>query len=280
VVAQIAGVQTLDRAIALMRTVTQGPRTGMALSEIAASAGLHRATAHRMLLALVRQGLLEQDESHRFHPGVDLWVLGEAAARRFGVREFGRQAIEKIAAETEDTAYISVRSGLQSICIGRCEGAFPIRTLSLNVGDRRPLGIGSGSLALLAYLAEADRNDVLARLGPELGGYPAFSPALIRKLVDETRKRAFSFVGGTVLPGMAAVGVPVLGPDGHALAALSIAAIEPRVVEPRRSQLVAILKAQAAMLSERLGVTASGEPAGDKSDSRRRRVRGTREQRA
>jgi DNA-binding IclR family transcriptional regulator len=280
VVAQISGVQTLTRALALMRTVTQGPQTGLGLAEIAQSAGLHRATAHRMLLALVREGLLEQDETHRFHPGVDLWMLGEAAARRFNVREFGRQAIEKIAAETQDTAYISVRSGLQSVCIGRCEGAFPIRTLSLNVGDRRPLGVGSGSLALLAFLSERDRNDVLARLSPELGAYPAFSSALIRQLVEETQARGFSFVGGTVLPGMAAVGVPVLGRDGHAIAALSVAAIEPRVVEPRRSQLVAILRAQAAMLSERLGVTASVEPVTRRSAGTPRRVRAVRGRRA
>src|SRR5262245_717852 len=258
-VAEIAGVQTVARAIALVRLVTQGPRIGMTLAEVAAKAGLHRATAHRLLAALAREHLLEQDESHRYHTGIDLWVLGEAAGRRFDIREFGRPALERIAAETQDTAYISVRNGSQAVCVGRSEGAFPIRTLSLSVGDRRPLGVGSGSLVLLAFLPEADREEVFERLGSELGSYPSFSPALIRTLVDETRERGYSFVGGTVLPGMAAVGVPVLDRNGHAIAALSVAAIEPRVTEPRRAQLVAILKAQAALLADRLGLSGLGK---------------------
>src|SRR5262249_42027918 len=139
------------------------------LGELAVMTGLHRATVHRILAALSREHLLEQDEYHRYHAGIDLWVLGEAAARRFDVQEFGRPALERIAAETQDTAYLSVRNGSHAVCVGRSEGAFPIRTLSLNVGDRRPLGVGSGSLVLLAFLSEADREEVFERLGSELG---------------------------------------------------------------------------------------------------------------
>src|SRR5262249_7743888 len=80
-------------------------------------------------------------------------------------------------------------------------GAFPIRTLSLNLGDRRPLGVGSGSLALLAFLSEADRHEVLDGLSRQLTRYPRFTTTGIRRLMDETRARGYSFVGGTILPG-------------------------------------------------------------------------------
>src|SRR5262249_8965061 len=210
--------QTLGRGFLLLRLVAHGPARGLSLNEIAELSALHRATAHRLLATLVRENLVRRDEAHRYHPAVDLWILGEAAARRFDVREFGRAGLERIAAETQDTAYLSVRSGMHSVCVGRCEGAFPIRTLSLNVGDRRPLGVGSGSLALLSFQPESDRGPVIERIGAELGRYPSFSTSLIRRLVEETRERAYSFVGGTVLPGMAAVGVPLLDRSGHALA--------------------------------------------------------------
>jgi DNA-binding IclR family transcriptional regulator len=252
-VTEVGGTQSIARAVALLRLVSEGSSSGLTLAALAAAAGLHRATAHRLLSALARDGLVEQDARHHYHPGTELWIMGEAAARRFDIREFGRTALECVALETEDTAYLSVRSGTQAICVGRCEGTFPIRTLSLSLGDRRPLGIGSGSLALLAFLDDADRHDVTERLEPLLVKYPAFSVALIRSAVEETRARGYSLVWGTIVPGMAAIGVPVLDRHGHAFAALSVAAIEARMSEPRRAQVVAVLRAQAGVLSNRLG---------------------------
>src|SRR5262249_30764723 len=206
---EIAGTQSIARGIGLLKIVAEGPPEGLTLAQVAQTIGLHRATTHRLLAALARERLLEQDRAHRYHPGVELWVLGTAAARRFDIRDVSRPALKRIAAETQDTVYLSVRSRHEAICVARYEGVFPIRTLSLNVGDRRPLGVGSGSLALLAFLAEADRREVLAGIAAYLTRYPRFSAASIRRLVDETRNRGYSFVGGTILPGMSAFGVPV-----------------------------------------------------------------------
>ncbi len=47
------------------------------------------------------------------------------------------------AAATGVTVFASVRDAMAAICIGRAIGRFPIRTLTLGVGDRRPLGVGS-----------------------------------------------------------------------------------------------------------------------------------------
>jgi DNA-binding IclR family transcriptional regulator len=249
---EIGGAQSIARGIGLLKMVAEGPPEGLTLAQVAERTGLHRATAHRLLAALTRERLLEQDATHRYHPGVELWVLGAAAARRFDIREVARPALERIASQTEDTVYLSVRSGQEAICVARCEGAFPIRTLSLNVGDRRPLGVGSGSLALLAFLAEADRQEVLGGIAAELARYPRFSPAAIRRLVDETRSRGYSLVGGTILPGMSAFGVPILDRHGHAIAALSVAAIDSRMAEPRLSKIVRLVQSQAVAVASRL----------------------------
>lgn len=249
---EIGGTQSIARGIGLLKVVAEGPPDGLTLAQVAERTGLHRATTHRLLAALTRERLLEQDPAHRYHPGVELWVLGASAARRFDIREVSRPALERIATETQDTVYLSVRSGHEAICIARHEGAFPIRTLSLNVGDRRPLGVGSGSLALLAFLAEADRQEVLGGIAADLTRYPRFSAAGIRRLVDETRNRGYSFVGGTILPGMSAFGVPILDSHGNAVAALSVAAIDSRMAEPRLSRMVRLVRSQAAAISSRL----------------------------
>ena len=262
---EIVGTQSIARAMELLRTVAEGPANGVTLAEAAEATGLHRATAHRVLAALTRERLVEQDAAHRYHPGVELWIMGEAAARRFDIRDLARPALERIASDTEDTVYLSVRSGPEAICLACCEGAFPIRTLSLKVGDRRPLGVGSGSLALLSFLPPAEREDVLASSGPQLARYARFSSAVLRRLVDQTRARGYSFVAGTIISGMSAFGVPVLDPDGHALAALSVAAIDARMTSSRRAKLVRLVQAQAAALAARLSSGRRRAPTGASS---------------
>lgn len=256
----IGGTQSIVRGVGLLKIVAEGPPDGLTLAQVAERTGLHRATAHRLLAALTRERLVEQDASHRYHPGVELWVLGAAAARRFDIREICRPALERLATQTQDTVYLSVRSGHEAICVARCEGAFPIRTLSLSVGDRRPLGVGSGSLALLAFLSETDRHEVLGAIAVQLTRYPGFSATGIRRLVDETRTRGYSFVGGTILPGMSAFGVPILDRHGHAIAALSVAAIDARMADPRLSKIVRLVQSQAAAVSSRLSPDRRAQP--------------------
>jgi DNA-binding IclR family transcriptional regulator len=223
-VVSLSGGQTISRALALLKIVAAAGREGMSLPQVAERSGLHRATAHRLLNVLVAEHLVAHDETHRYHAGVELWMLGEAAARQFRVRDAGREAVDALARETEDT-----------------------------VGDRRPLGVGSGSLAILAFMPEEQREEALAMLPAALERYPRLSISAIRRQAEQARELGYSFVGGTIIPGMFAVGVPVLDRGGHAVAALSVAAIEARLAEPRRAKIVALLKAQARALSARLG---------------------------
>ncbi|BAI73780.1 acetyl-CoA synthetase (plasmid) [Azospirillum sp. B510] len=77
------GTQSLERAIALLRAVAEAGTAGARLADLMAGVGLSKATAHRLLMALARDGLVEQDAgSKRYHLGPDLMALGDLAALR------------------------------------------------------------------------------------------------------------------------------------------------------------------------------------------------------
>ena len=77
------GTQSLERAIALLRAVAASGPEGARLADLMTGAGLSKATTHRLLMALAREGLVEQDaRSRRYHPGRDLDALGQLAAAR------------------------------------------------------------------------------------------------------------------------------------------------------------------------------------------------------
>ncbi|AFK57500.1 IclR family transcriptional regulator [Tistrella mobilis] len=254
------GTQSVERAISLLRILARRDAGGARLVDVVADSGLNKPTVRRLLLVLMREGLVDQDPgSRRYHLGVETFALGSVAAERFGIRKIAAPAVLRIAEASGDTAYLSVRSGFDAICVERQEGAFPIRTLTLAVGDRRPLGVGAGSLALLAF--QPDLNEVRSIIDVNAGRVnsyaPRFEPQRLLTLVDQTRSQGYAFNDGLIVAGMSAVAVPILNRRGEPEAALSIAAIDSRMTPERRAQLVALLQRERERIEQQLGRTQS-----------------------
>jgi DNA-binding IclR family transcriptional regulator len=215
-----------------------------------------------MLMALVRAGLLDQDEAtRRYHVGPELYVLGTLASARFGIHAVSLRALGRLSQETGDTVFLSVARDACSICLHREEGAYPIRIHALHAGDRHPLGVGAGSLALLAALGDKEVEQVLAANAKILAAnYPNFSPATLRRLVRETRERGYAFNPGMLLAGAWAIGMAIMDHDGRPLGALSIAAIENRLTDGRRKELVPTLKREVQWVAARLREVKTARP--------------------
>lgn len=230
----------------------------MRFSDLVAATGLSKATVHRLLANLQRVGFVELDEAgSAFHLGFELFALGISAANRHGIVELADQALTRLASRTADTVFLSSRSGADSICLARREGSFPIRALTLAVGDRRPLGVGAGSLALLAGLPDAEIDKVIGHVAPRLEAYPGYGAAQLYDLVEQTRRHGFAFNRGAIIPEMWAVAVAVPDPDGRPVAALSIATIRSRMARDRRASIVAWLGGEAATLAGRVAALSS-----------------------
>lgn len=241
-------VKTIDRAAAILRCLGEGAPAGCRLSDVATCSGLGKATVHRLLTALVEVGFADRcDESKRYRLGYGIYALG-GAARRFQITELARPALLRLAAETEDTVFLSIRDGDEALCIDRSTGAFPIRTLTLAVGDRRPLGVGAGSLALLAFQPDAEIERVLTSNEASRAAYPGFEAVAMRAMIEQSRKSGHALNDGRIVSAMAAVAVPVFGPEGRVEAALSIAAIRERMTPTRIVDLVRRLTREAESL--------------------------------
>ncbi|PRX64076.1 IclR family transcriptional regulator [Nonomuraea fuscirosea] len=263
-------IQSIERAAAILEAVAAGDGHGRRLIDIAADTGLRKATAHRILGTLAQVGLVEQDErTSRFSLGLRLFSLGMAAANRYGLADLASECMLRLAERTHDTVYLTIRSGYEAVCVDRVTGGFPIKTLSLNVGDRRPLGVGAGNLAMLAGLPDDEIRTIVAANAPQYPHFGKLDSATIMAVVEESRELGYAFNDRLILAGMRAVGVPVLGHDGRPVAALSVAAITERMSPARRADIVAWLAEEAKALNERLR-----EAIGKVTESRVRRLAG------
>jgi len=245
-------VKTVDRIAALLRVLAGHGADGVSLSDAARATGFGPATTHRLLTALAEVGFAFQDlRTRHYRLGAVVATLGRAALQQ-DVAAMADGALTRLAEATGDTVFASVREGLAAICIGRAIGRFPIRTLTLDIGDRRPLGIGAGSLALLAALPDAEIAMVLARNAVWLRDFDGFTTDVLMRLVERTRARGYAFNDGLIVPAMNAIAVPVRDAEGRSLFALSLAAIRDRMTSDRLEGLVEQLKSEAADLEHRL----------------------------
>ena len=248
------GAQSIERAIDVMRRVAEAGVNGVRLTDLVNATGLKQPTVSRLLGALMREGLIEQDGANRrFYLGVEAFALGAIASARFGIHKLALDALLQLAATTEDSAFLSIPRDTVSICLHREEGAFPIRTQVLKAGDRYPLGVGAGSLAILAAMPDADVARVIAKnAGWVADAFPTHSPDRLRQLVAETRRTGFAVNSGLIMAGSWGIGVAVIGDDGRPVGALSVAAIEQRMGEARRREIAQLLQAAATDVASRL----------------------------
>ena len=249
-----SGTQSIERAMDVMRRVAEARMHGVRLMDLVNATGLKQPTVSRLVAALIREGLIEQDtESRRFYLGVEAFALGAIAGARFGIHQLALDALVRLAAATGDSAFLSVPRDTLSICLHREEGAFPIRTQVLKAGDRYPLGVGAGSLAILAAMPDQEIERVIASNAPWIAkAYPAYSANKLRQLVAETRSAGFAVNKGLIVQGSWGVGVAITGDEEKPLGALSVAAIETRLPERRRLEIARLLQVAASDLSARL----------------------------
>lgn len=243
------GAQSIRRAMALIRRVTEAGRDGASVASLAELAGIDRTTANRMLKCMAEEGMLSQADGGRYILGPLAFEIGLAAGERLDLRTKCRAALSRIAAETGDTVFLMARDGYESVCADRIEGDYPVKTLVVEVGNRRPLGIGAGSLAILSSLPPEEAEAAISHNADRLGGFDNMSPERLRRLMVRARAEGNASLPVTGIPGVHALAVAVVTPGKRPIAALSVAAIKSRMTAKRQTEILAILRRESTALT-------------------------------
>jgi len=249
---RLTGTQSIERALVLLREIAAHNRSGSRLLDLATRTSLQRPTVHRMLKCLAHEGMVQQDsETHRYFLGPMAFELGLTAAPRFNLREICHPAISRIAEATSDTVFLTQRSGLDSVCIDRREGTFPIKTFTLEVGVRRPLGVGTGSLAILASLPDDEVKSIISSNEPRLPEHGLNGTTLLSQ-VRKAQKLGYAVRETPTLAGVRSIGQALRNQSGVPFAALSISAISSRMADRRVQELSTILRNESRLVERQI----------------------------
>ncbi|MFF2146439.1 IclR family transcriptional regulator [Kitasatospora sp. NPDC058190] len=206
------GVGVLDKTSVLLGVLAEGPASLRTLSE---TTGLHRATVHRLALALESIRLLTRDVQGRFAIGPRIGELADGARRDLLVQGAGPERLLKRSQEvlgelrerTGASARLYRRKGDVRICVASAEADDSGRKGSA-LGAALPMTAGAGAQALLAWEEPTELVRVIQRA--------AFGAAALTKV----RQQGWAQSLGRGELGFAAAAVPVRGPGGRVIAAL------------------------------------------------------------
>ncbi|MEN2395955.1 IclR family transcriptional regulator [Pseudomonas halotolerans] len=247
------GVGAVSRLFAVLRSLGETIEGGERVTQLAQRIGLSQPTTHRMLRSLMDEGMVEQDaRSKRYRLSLDFFALAARAGNTGNLRELTRPAMLRLSASLGDSLFLLARSGFDAICLDRSEGPFPIRTFTGDIGGRVALGVGQGSLAILAFLPEEERDTVIQYNLPRLKDFHLYDEVFLRTEVENVRALGYAGRNTGVLQGMAGVAVPILDREGRAVAALSVATVSDRLGPDRLPTVVEMLKREAALIGPRI----------------------------
>ena len=187
-------------------------------ADIADRTGIPRPSVYRLVDGLASIRLVEPRSDGMIGLGPRCLQLADAA--RSTMREWAGadRVLQDLSTDTHLTAYLSVRSGNEAMCVEWSQGR-DFAILLLRPGRTLPLHAPVEGRILLAFATDIDeyvRSDALTSpLTPE-----------VEPLVEELasiRERGYAETAGEVTAGVGALAVPVRDSSGTVAACVSIA---------------------------------------------------------
>ena len=229
----------------------------VALSELASATGIPKSTASRLVSALERRGLIQQDgERGLLRPGPAILRVAERSMLERSLVELARPSLEALAAASGETI---------NLALAAADGVEHVAQIE----SRHFLGAGQWLGRAVEYHCSANGKVFMAHGRGTMAARPLarHTPSTItsaRELRDELEKvrgQGFATAVDELELGLAAMAAPVRGGGGEVVAALSISGPTLRMTAERIKELEPILIGEARALSARLGHSEEGENA-------------------
>ncbi|WP_200304893.1 IclR family transcriptional regulator [Streptomyces adelaidensis] len=245
-------VDVVGRVIRLLVLVGEHPH-GITLSELARASGVPVSTAHRLVNSLCREGLVEfEPDGKRYKPGLGLFRLGQQAGQVYGFAGTALPVMQRVTRQTEEATLMSVLDGTRHLYVHYVDGPLPVGVRS-DPGHHGPLHCTSMGKILMAFAADDVRADLLDRVELTPHGPNSITDRdVLRAEVARAAERGYATADEEHHPGLRAVAVPILRPDGSLFAALSTAAPAFRRTMDDLVAMVPVLRTAAAELGVRL----------------------------
>ena len=250
------GTQSIDRAGEMLARLLDSDEP-MSLRDLAEAADLPKSTASRLLTALERHGLVHQaGERGKLEPGPAILRFAHRGGLERHLVELAQPALEAVAEASGETVNLSVPTPNGVDHLAQVDGRHFLGAGQW-VGRRVDYHCTANGKVFLAFGAAEIPPGRLARLTTDT----VVSRAALDDELERVRRDGYATAADELEAGLSAIAVPVRGPTGDVIAALSISGPTLRLTSARVAELAPILVQEATALEERLGKHRPGERA-------------------
>lgn len=239
----------LDKGLDILELLA-ATEEGMSQAEIAKA--LHRSPneIYRMLDRLVRRGYVQRGAGDRYEITLKLFELAHARPPISRLISQAMPVMRRFAREAQQSCHLAIYDRNILVVAAQVDGP-GYWNVSIRVGSRIGLiNTGSGHV-FLAYASPEERRLMVEEQEPR----EVLTPALEERL-QRVRERGYEIMTSLQIMGVTNLSVPILGPLGTVLAALTCPYSErlDTKTAPHRDAALAMVIAAGAEISLRPGV--------------------------
>ncbi|MCG5220906.1 IclR family transcriptional regulator [Streptosporangium sp. KLBMP 9127] len=251
----------IDKAMSLLGAFGDQASSGVGVSELARRTGMSKSTAFRLLGMLERNAVVERVGSD-YRLGLRLYDLGTRvyAPQSDQLRDALTPCLIDLYEHTRQTVHLATLHGTEVVYLSKLYGHRPHPPT--RIGSRAPAHCTGLGKALLAYDAQAVER-VLAGSLTALTEHSLSTPAALQAELKQIRDDGIAFDFEESVLGLACVAVPIMGPGGRAVAALSVSGAAGRMDIRAHAALLRRVghTATAALARARISAAGRGRPA-------------------
>jgi|ERR1700722_748763 len=246
-------VQVLDRALAALAVLAESS-SDCSLAELCPALGLHKSTAHRLMMVLEQHRLVVKSaETGRYKLGLRLYELGSRAIDGLDLRGRARPYLVKLQERFGETVFFCILDEGQVFYMEKVESQQSVRT-ACTVGSRAPAYCTAVGKAMLSELPDAEVAAIVRK-----SGLKAITPKTITTLARlKSELKAVTLRGYAIddeekEDGLRCVGASVRAHSRKLSAAMSISGPAFRMTRERIPEIGQALMEAADNLSAELG---------------------------
>jgi DNA-binding IclR family transcriptional regulator len=246
-------IQSFGKMMDILASFTTVHRA-QSLAQVAESAGLPRATAHRMLSALREIGFIQQDaRSGLYGLGIRLFELGNLALANMDLMREAKPFMDRLSRLAGETVHLGVFDGYNVIVVEREQPQDRLSSRDLSGAESAPAYCTSVGKAVLAFQGP----EVVTRV--TAGGMRHFTANTLASVealnadLAATRERGYAIDDSEHQVWVRCVAAPIRNAGGQVFAAVSVTGSADRVTPERVQQLSGLVIQTADSISRQLG---------------------------
>ncbi|MBO0601518.1 IclR family transcriptional regulator [Sporosarcina sp. E16_3] len=242
-------MQSIDRAMIVAKTLAaHTAENGVSISDLSKQCELPLSTMHRLLKAMIKQGMVEQDERTKCYRLGTIWL--EYGLQVYDSMDYVttiRPELERLGHEVDESVYLSRPAGVEAIILERIDSEKNTIRIYDQLGLRIPMHIGAANKAMLANMPSSKSAAILQKL------LPIEQLATVKATLKEIKKQGYATSHGERTEGTSSVAVAILDGLGEVVGAVSIGFISFNLTENRMDFLIEKVMETGRRISEKLG---------------------------